>query len=437
VPKLLTNPVDAGADVFGRPASRVRIEASRKRVVRGVRQSPADWTVRIRDHRESCISGDRSARNQPTIADNGNMKGERVRGAVRRGEGLLAGLRRCRRCGRKRHVGYRGQGGNTARDRGVGARLNHGSCLAFGARRIDAAIGAEVLRALRPEGVAGARQVLEHRGEEVRAPRRQVELALEQARVDAARARRQDDAVDPDNRLVAGELERRGKGCLAEVARLEPVLASADTAPPVQLSAGERERLLALGGALERVWNHPAATPETRKQILRPRRQELLVDVEDATLAVVRRWQGSDHTPWRVKKNRSGQPRWGTDRDPQERSGELARRLPDARMAGRLNRLGKRTAQGLPGTESRIRSWRSDHGVRVYREGARRERGALDLHEAAEPLGVSKMTVWRWIRDRRLPARPPCHGARRGSSVARILRVWFRRMLGSWVGRSR
>jgi hypothetical protein len=115
VHKLLTNPVYAGAYVFGRTASRVRIEASRKRVVRGVRQSPADWTVLIRDHHESYISWDQYERNQRLIADNSNMKGEMVRGAVRRGEGLLAGLLRCRRCGRKLHVGYGGQGGNTAR----------------------------------------------------------------------------------------------------------------------------------------------------------------------------------------------------------------------------------------------------------------------------------------------------------------------------------
>jgi excisionase family DNA binding protein len=427
VHKLLTNPVYAGAYVFGRTASRVRIEASRKRVVRGVRQSPADWTVLIRDHHESYISWDQYERNQQLIADNSNMKGEMVRGAVRRGEGLLAGLLRCRRCGRKLHVGYSGQGGNTARYHCFGARLNHGvggCCVAFGALRIDAAISAEVLRVLQPEGVAGALQVFERHGEEARAQRRQVALALEQARFEAARARRQYDAVDPDNRLVAGELERRWNVCLAEVARLEGVLASQERAPPVQLSEGERERLLALGGDLERVWNHPAATPATRKQILRTVIHEILVDVEDDTLAVVIHWQGGDHTALRVKKNRSGQHRWVTDRDTQELIGELARLLPDGSIAGLLNRLGKRTAKGLTWTEGRIRAWRGNHGVAVYREGERRERGELNLHEAAEQLGVSKMTVLRWIRDRRLPAHQPCHGAPwiiRGDDLARLV----------------
>jgi excisionase family DNA binding protein len=322
------------------------------------------------------------------------MKGEMVRGAVRRGEGLLAGLLRCRRCGRKLHVAYSGKGGNTARYHCCGAQLNHGvagSCLAFGALRIDAAVSAEVARVLQPEGVAAA---------------------LEQARFEAARARRQYDAVDPDNRLVAAELERRWNACLAEVARLEKALRAHDAVPAVQPpSEVERARLLALGADLDRVWNHPAASAQTRKQILRTLIHEILVDVVDDTLTVVIHWQGGDHTELRVKKNRGGQHRWVTERETQELIGELARLLPDGGIASLLNRLGKRTAKGLTWTEGRIRAWRGDHGVAVYREGERRARGELNLQEAAEELRVSTMRVLRWIREGRLPARQPCRGA--------------------------
>lgn len=394
VHKLLTNRIYAGAYAFGRTTSRVLIESSRKRILRGVRQAAADWTVLIRDHHAPYITWDDYERNQRLIADNSNMKGEMVRGAVRRGEGLLAGLLRCRRCGRKLHVAYSGKGGNTARYHCCGAQLNHGvagSCLAFGALRIDAAVSAEVARVLQPEGVAAA---------------------LEQARFEAARARRQYDAVDPDNRLVAAELERRWNACLAEVARLEKALRAHDAVPAVQPpSEVERARLLALGADLDRVWNHPAASAQTRKQILRTLIHEILVDVVDDTLTVVIHWQGGDHTELRVKKNRGGQHRWVTERETQELIGELARLLPDGGIASLLNRLGKRTAKGLTWTEGRIRAWRGDHGVAVYREGERRARGELNLQEAAEELRVSTMRVLRWIREGRLPARQPCRGA--------------------------
>ncbi|WP_295453769.1 recombinase family protein [uncultured Thiodictyon sp.] len=414
VHKLLTNPVYAGAYAFGRTMSRVRIEASRKRIVRGVRRSPADWTILIRDRHDGYIDWDTYERNQRMIADNASMKGEMARGAVRRGEAQLAGLLRCRRCGRKLHVAYSGTGGNTARYHCRGARVNHGvaaPCISFGALRIDAAVGAEALRLLQPEGIAAALQALERQQTEAGERRRQAELALEQARYEVARARRQYDAVDPDHRLVAAELERRWNVRLADVERLERTLAGAESAQPLPPLASERERLLALGADLERVWNHPGASPETRKRILRTLIREIVVDVEETTLVALVHWQGGDHTELRVRKNRTGEHRWATDRDTAELIAELARLLPDSGIASLLNRLGKRTAKGHTWTEARVRSWRGDHGIAVYRQGERGEREEVNLHEAAQRLGTSAMTVLRWIRERRLTARQPCPGA--------------------------
>jgi excisionase family DNA binding protein len=58
-----------------------------------------------------------------------------------------------------------------------------------------------------------------------------------------------------------------------------------------------------------------------------------------------------------------------------------------------------------------IPSFRHDHGVAVYREGERAERGEVILHEAASRLGISKMTVVRLIKDGLLPAKQTCIGA--------------------------
>ena len=90
---------------------------------------------------------------------------------------------------------------------------------------------------------------------------------------------------------------------------------------------------------------------------------------------------------------------------------ELARVLPDRSIASVLNRLGVRSAKGHTWTQLRIRCFRNEHGVPVYREGERFDRGELILHEAATRLGVSKMTVVRLIKDRILPAKQACIGA--------------------------
>jgi excisionase family DNA binding protein len=240
---------------------------------------------------------------------------------------------------------------------------------------------------------------------------RQTGLALEQARYEAARAHRHYDAVDPENRLVAGDLERRWNERLAEVARLEDSVRMARDERPPALTEAERAEILTLGTDLERLWNHPAASAATRKRILRAVLEEIIVTAEPGHLRVKLHWKGGDHTSLEVAKNRAGQHRWKTSATTEQLIRDLARLLPDGSIASLLNRLGTRTARGHTWTQQRVCVFRNDHNVAVYRDGERAERGELILREAADRLGASKMTVVRLIKDGILPAKQTCAGA--------------------------
>ena len=110
------------------------------------------------------------------------------------------------------------------------------SCISFGGSRIDRAVVQEVLDRLQPLGVEAALSAMNAHAEEDLEKRRQLGNALEQARFEAARAHRQYDQVDPDNRLVAGELERRWNERLASVRSLEEQLAQHDIGLTITLS---------------------------------------------------------------------------------------------------------------------------------------------------------------------------------------------------------
>jgi hypothetical protein len=153
VHNILTNPIYAGAYAFGRTTSKVSVEEGRKRVRRGLRRPVAEWDVLLKDQHEGYITWDEFEKNQRVIANNATAKGSAtVKGAVRRGELLLAGLLRCGHCGRKLHVAYSGKVG---RYNCYGARTNHGTkrCISIGGLANDAAVSAEVLRILRPIGI--------------------------------------------------------------------------------------------------------------------------------------------------------------------------------------------------------------------------------------------------------------------------------------------
>ena len=412
VHNILTNPIYAGAYAFGRTTSKVSVEQGRKRVRRGVHRPMAEWDVLIKDHHEGYITWEEFERNQRVIANNATGKGSAtVKGAVRCGELLLPGLLRCGHCGRKLHVSYSGKLGRYSC---YGARTNHGTarCISISGLSIDAAVSAEALRIVKPLGIEAAVKAIESQTSETSAAQRQLELSLQQARYEAAHARRQYDAVDPANRLVAGELERRWNDALRTVHRIEGEIASIVAAKP-PLGEQERQRLMQLGADLELAWSHPAVTAATRKRILRTALNEIVVRKDGAVINLVLHWQGGDHTALQVqlRLNAAGRHHWPPPEDTIALVRELARLMPDRQIARLLNRSGKPTGYGNGWTEQRVRGFRKHHDVAVYRNGEWAERGEITLDAAAQIIGVTKMTALRMIRRGDLKGRQACKGA--------------------------
>jgi DNA invertase Pin-like site-specific DNA recombinase len=412
VHNILTNPIYAGAYAFGRTKSRVSVEGGRKRIRRGVQKPMAEWDVLIKDHHAAYITWDEFERNLAVIANNATgMSSALARGAAREGELLLPGLLRCGHCGRKLHVHY-SKGG---RYNCYGARTNHGAarCISISGLSIDAAISKEILGVLKPLGIEAALRAIEAQSSTTTAAERQLELSLQQARYEAAHARRQYDAVDPANRLVAGELERRWNEALQAVARVEGEIAALMARRPPPLGEPERQQLMVLGADLERAWSHPAATAATRKRILRAALTEVVVRRDGAIIHAVLHWQGGDHTQLQVKQrlNAAGRhnPRIPDDTIALVR--ELARLMPDRQIARLLNRTGVETGHGNAWTLERVRGFRSHHEIAVFREGEWAERGEITLEAAAKLIGVCNMTALRMLRRGEIKGRQACAGA--------------------------
>jgi excisionase family DNA binding protein len=412
--RFLTNPIYAGAYTFGRTRTQVRLQDGR-RVVSRPRVSMADWQVLITEHHQGYIDWEEYLHNQQVLAENTNMRGEMARGAVRSGSALLAGLLRCGHCGRRLTLetsGRRKYGGvlfrYKCRTHAEDPTITRLGCISFGSMRVDRVVSAEVLRVIAPTGLTAALAAIDQQRDSAADKRRQVELALQQARYEAGLARRQYDAVDPDNRLVASELERRWNERLAAAQDLEDQLTALAADVPQSLSAAERSRLLALGQDLPAAWDHPAASDEIKKRILRTVIQEIVVRAKGDKHECLIHWKGGEHTALEVARTLTGRNRWVTDEDTTHIITELARVLPDKSIAALLNRMGRRTAKGHTWTGSRVKSFRNERGIAAYRPGERAERGEMTAEEAAEELGVTRMTVSRLIRAKVLPARQVC-----------------------------
>jgi hypothetical protein len=258
-----------------------------------------------------------------------------------------------------------------------------------------------VLSAIQPAGIEAAVKVSEYAQAEDDEKRKALELALERARYEANRARRQFDAVEPENRLVAGELEARWNHALEQVAALEMrIAAMGERSAPL---ADERKaELMTLGDDVRTVWDHPDAPVQLKKRILRTVLNEIIVqsEKESRTHRLILYWAGGVHTELFVERNPSGQHRRRAERIVIDLVSELAKVCPDKAIAAILNRLGYKTGQEKSWNASRVAGLRGYHNIEPFQ----RQDGWVTQEQAAEELNVSDTVIKRLIREQVLPA---------------------------------
>jgi DNA invertase Pin-like site-specific DNA recombinase len=408
---LLRNPLYAGAYAYGQSKTTIRIEDGRKRSVRSKRPRQEDWMVLIQDHHEGYISWAEYQSNQALIANNANGKGAMVRGSVKRGGALLSGLLRCGHCGAKLLAQYPGP--TVIRYQCSAYILNREAscCVMFGGLRADRLVAEQVLQSIQPMGVQAALHAIENLEDSRDERLHQKELALEHARYEVSRAQRQYNAVDCTNRLVAAELERRWNEALKAQKQLEEELAALTRQQQKPLSQAAKEEILGLANDLPQLWNHPNSPPEIKKRILRTVLKEIIARSEGDSIQLILHWQGGDHTELRFQKVRTGQHRYATSVETLDLIRSLARIQPDGMIASILNRMGRRTAHHQTWNARRVCAVRNNHGIAVYREGERQDRGELTTSETAAILGINPATVLRIIHDGHLPAKQACVNA--------------------------
>ncbi|NKL24678.1 MULTISPECIES: recombinase family protein [Rhizobium] len=387
--RMIANPIYGGAYAYGKSRS-VPGYGGRS----GIRRKARDeWLALIPDAHEGYISWERAEEIRKMVSD--NVPASRHHGAPKHGDALLAGLFRCKRCGRKLTVRYTGANHNIPRYSCWRGLLDNGEprCIAFGGLRVDDAIEEAVLGVVEPGAIAAAIEA-ERR---MASQRDQVQDALlrdlEAARYAADRAFRQYDAADPENRLVTSELEARWNTALARAGEIEAKIAKHRTvAPqPIPMSASQ---VAALAGNLRAVWTAPTTDARLKKRIVRTLINEVVADLDDGTseIVLVIHWVGGVHTDLRLPKRRRGQ-RNATPDDIVDAVRQLVLIANDDVIAGVLNRNGLTTGNGNRWTRERVTALRSYRKIPVFRPRADGVEPWLNLGGAAKLLGITPKTL--------------------------------------------
>ncbi len=402
---VLESPVYAGAYAFGKTRRERYVDEHGNTRQRMRRLPQAEWGVLIWEHHPGFIDKATYERNRERIASNTRPRVHEAGGAVREGQALLQGIAVCKRCGRKLNVAYDGRRGKGRPTYYCPGRIlveNRGSwCLRVGGGQIDHAVAGALLAALTPAGVKAALHAAEALEQDHDAALKQWRLQVERARYAAERAERRYRQVEPEHRLVARGLERDWETALQELAKAEAELTLREQQRPRTLTDDERERLLALGGDLGRVWSAPTTTDRDRKQLLRCLIEEVIIDVvrEERRATLTLRWQGGAITELGVPLPRH-QPPIRTDDDTVALMRRLAVHYDDATIAGILNRQGRRSATGQRFTAQIVSSLRGSWKIPRHQPANDAPDGKLlPIARVAEILQVAPSTIHRWLAD--------------------------------------
>jgi hypothetical protein len=389
--RMIENPIYGGTYAYGKTAVVAGYDGTGVKVkIR--RKARSDWLALMPNAHEGYVSWEKAEAIRKMISS--NVPTSRHHGAPKHGEALLAGLLRCRRCGRKLTLRYSGAKHHIPRYSCTRGWMDNGEprCIAFGGLRVDDAIEGALLTVVGPGAIAAAVAAEKEAGQQRDQVREALRRDLEAARYAADRAFRQYDAADPANRLVTGELEARWNTALARVAEVEAKIAAHDAATVP--STVDPASFATLAADLKSVWTAPTTDARLKKRIVRTVIHEVIadIDIDAAEIVLLIHWVGGVHTEIRLPRRRRGQ-RTSTSADVIAAVRQLVLIANDDLIAGILNRNGLVTGYGNRWTRERVTSLRSHHDIAVYKPAADGIEPWLNLNNAARLLQVAPKTL--------------------------------------------
>ena len=359
--RVLANPLYAGAYVYGRVTRRAAAKPPDKRHQRAVRLPPQDWAVTSWDAFPGYISRTEFEANQAILEDN-RLKSPGGPGRRRDGSALLTGIALCGSCGRHLQVVYSGKDNQHItyiccyRQR----RFAEPVCQRVPGWPVDEAIVQVLLAALTPAQIELSLAVIQELERQQTQLCQQWQLKLDGAHYTARLAQRRYEQVDPDNHLVARNLERQWEDALRDVERIETEFTQHQTNLPI-LDAAQRQQLTNLAQDLSKVWHAQSTSWTERKDLL----QLLIADVtltrQKTDILIQIRWHTNQLDTFTVSLPKQGAP--PVSEAIVERIRILSQTHTDHRIADELNQDDRQTSQDKPFTAQRVQGIRRRYSI--------------------------------------------------------------------------
>ena len=405
ITSILKNPTYAGAFVYGRN-SHTSTRGPRGNVVKTKRLPMEKWRILIKDKYPAYVDWETFERIQRMLQDNhAEYERKMTRGVPREGKALLAGLLYCGECSHKMEVRY--SGATRYLCASLKRRYGGAFCQNLPADPVDERVVEAFLEALSPVELNLYEKAMAARREMASAAEHARRQQLERLHYQAELARRRFERADPDNRLVAAELERRWEVALRELRRAQESEAVGDEhgngPAPAELTEELKAAFTDIGRRLPDVWDADLLSRRQRKALLRCLIEKVVlrrIAPDKIQTRIV--WKGGLSTTFEVLTTVGS----FFDLSGAEEMERLVVKFfkegkTDRQIARRLTEMGHRSPQRQQVVRSTVQTIRHRHGlIRGARvKGTSREHhvpGYLTLPEVARRLEVPK----HWIYNR-------------------------------------
>jgi DNA invertase Pin-like site-specific DNA recombinase len=398
ITRILHHPIYAGAYVFGRrmtdPSRRLQSGSKSGRRM-GAQE---EWQVILRDRLPAYISWEQWERNQRRLKENSTS----FSAGPPRGASLVAGRITCGRCGARMPVSYKVSKKPYFCCSQARMNLGEALCQSFDGGAVESLIEELVLTALAPASVELSIRAAESIDSERERRESQYTQAVQRATYESELARRRYEEVDPCNRLVAAELERRWESLLQVQRKAEEALNRFRQETPTHLAAAQRQAILELANDLPKLWRSESTTPIDRQTIVRALITDIVVKVIGNTerLSVTVHWAGGFQTQHESRRHVQAFDQLEASEELAQRAGQLYNEgYPLSQIAKQLNAEGYRPAKQDQFTKTSIGAFCNMLRRKgVIATGPKIARHFWRSGALCEKLGIAKPTLSGWRR---------------------------------------
>jgi DNA invertase Pin-like site-specific DNA recombinase len=411
---VLKNPAYAGAYVHGRYQSIKEIRPDGTFRSTPKKMPMSSWSVLIHDHHDGYITWEEYIGHQQ-ILENNRTNGEEnlLNGPAREGLALLQGLLLCGSCGRRLTVRYKGNGGiyptyecNWKKREG----LSTGSCMHVRNDLIDNPIINRVLEVIKPKQIEATVKALEEIERREEGIDNQWLMKIERAEYKANLAQRRYEAVDPDNRLVAGTLEKRWNEALVQFEKVRQEFEEQKQKRRISATEDQKAQLLKLAHNFPKLWKAHSTSDKDRKRILRLLIKDITVEKPANPKQIVLhiRWQGGATEDILIERPERYPDQIRYKDDIIAKIKKLSQNHTDAQITALFNKDGLKSAKNKRFTTPMIKWIRYKHGIS---SPILKRPDELTVNQVMEIFAVSRYVVYYWIERKIITARRLNHGS--------------------------